>query len=89
MNMIYNQKQGGIMKTSYWGFVFCFALCLYGGNLLAVDDVDTDNDGIPDSVEIANGYDPATPTRIVYVDGTRSDDSGDGLSEATAKKSKF
>ena len=75
------------MKTSYWGFVFCFALCLYGGNLLAVDDVDTDNDGIPDSVEIANGYDPATPTRIVYVDGTRSDDSGDGLSEATAKKS--
>ena len=74
--------------TRYFAFVFFTALCFYGGSsLIAAEEADADNDGIPDSVEVAQGYDPATPTRIIYVDCTRSDDSGDGLSEATAKRS--
>ena len=73
--------------TRYFAFVFFTALCFYGGSsLIAAEEADADNDGIPDSVEVAQGYDPATPTRIIYVDCTRSDDSGDGLSEATAKR---
>ena len=45
---------------------------------------DADGDGIPDAEELAKGYNPAVVTRIVYVDASRTDDSGDGLTEATA-----
>ena len=48
---------------------------------------DADGDGIPDAEELAKGYNPAVVTRIVYVDASRTDDSGDGLTEATAKRS--
>ena len=47
---------------------------------------DSDGDGISDGDEVAAGYRLLLATRIVYVDSLRPDDSGDGLSEATAKR---
>ena len=47
---------------------------------------DSDGDGINDGVEVANGYDPTVRTKVVYVDLNRPDDTGDGLSLSTAKK---
>lgn len=47
---------------------------------------DSDDDGIADGVELAQGYNPVFYTLMVYVDPSKSDDSGDGLSQATAKK---
>ena len=47
---------------------------------------DTDGDGIADKAEIDQGYDPLKYTRIIYVNAARPDDSGNGLTLATAKK---
>ena len=47
---------------------------------------DSDNDGLTDEQETAAGYNPNLFTRFVYVDGSRQDNSGDGLTSATAKK---
>lgn len=47
---------------------------------------DTDGDGITDADETAAGYNPNLYTRFVYVDNARTDDSGDGLTPANAKK---
>ncbi len=47
---------------------------------------DSDGDGIFDNIELGLGYDPMVYTKIVYVDASRSDDTGDGLSLATAKQ---
>ena len=47
---------------------------------------DTDGDGLSDRNEIDNGYTPYVFTIIYYVDDSRPDDSGDGLTPATAKK---
>ncbi len=51
-----------------------------------INKTDTDNDGIDDNAEISLGYDPAVYTKIIYVDASKADDSGDGLSLATAKQ---
>lgn len=48
--------------------------------------VDTDADGMTDTYETSQGYDPNTYTKIVYVDNARTDDTGDGLTLANAKK---
>ena len=48
--------------------------------------LDPDNDGIDNKTEIESGYDINKYTKIIYVDASRSDDSGDGLSLATAKQ---
>ena len=47
---------------------------------------DSDGDGIADNTELESGYDPAVYTKVVYVDASRPDDTGDGLSLATAKQ---
>ena len=47
---------------------------------------DADADGFSDGVEVAGGYDPFRTTRLIYVDGRMPDDSGDGLSPASAKQ---
>ena len=47
---------------------------------------DSDGDGIADSMELESGYDPAVYTKVIYVDASRPDDTGDGLSLATAKQ---
>ena len=47
---------------------------------------DSDNDGIADNTELELGYDPAVYTKVVYVDASKADDTGDGLSLATAKQ---
>ncbi len=75
------------MKSTLAKFAWSFLLA--AGLLVCAQvqaETDTDNDGIPDSRELELGYNPAVPTRIIYVDATRSDDSGDGLTEATAKR---
>lgn len=62
---------------------FSFTPCLLSDD----PPVDTDGDGIDDPVEISLGYNPLVFTRIIYVDATQADDSGNGLTPATAKKS--
>lgn len=48
--------------------------------------VDSDGDGMSDALEISLGYNPNLYTRIIHVDAARPDDSGDGLTPATAKR---
>jgi len=62
---------------------FSFTPCLLSDD----PPVDSDGDGIDDPVEILLGYNPLVFTRIIYVDATQADDSGNGLTPATAKKS--
>jgi hypothetical protein len=47
---------------------------------------DTDGDGIADGVERAAGYNPAWPTRIIYVDGAAGADVNSGLTALLAKQ---
>ncbi len=63
-----------------------FFLLGFLGLSFQVYATDTDNDGLSDEQETAAGYNPNLFTRFVYVDGSRQDDSGDGLTSATAKK---
>jgi predicted outer membrane repeat protein len=48
--------------------------------------LDLDNDGLDNRIEANNGYDINVYTRIIYVDNSSPDDSGDGLSPSAAKK---
>ena len=62
-------------------------LATWGTVIWATDaNMDTDEDGISDEEEVMLGYNPSVTTRIIYVNGNRPDDSGDGLTEASAKK---
>ena len=47
---------------------------------------DTDSDGMTDDYETSQGYNPNLYTKVIYVDNAKADDTGDGLSLATAKK---
>ncbi len=67
-------------------FFLSFFLLGFLFSSLQVYATDTDGDGISDADEIAAGYNPNLFTRFVYVDGRRQDDSGNGLTSATAKK---
>ena len=51
---------------------------------LRIDEPDSDGDGMPDAFELAQGYDPAWPTRILHVSPS-GNDASDGLSPMTAK----
>ena len=55
----------------------------YGTN---PNNSDTDGDGCNDKSEIDTGYNPLLPLKVIYVDNARPDDSGDGLTLTTAKK---
>lgn len=54
---------------------------------LDINNADTDGDGLNDKYELDHGFEPLTPTRIIYAFALRPDDDGDGLTAATAKKS--
>lgn len=47
---------------------------------------DSDSDGMSDVYEAQEGYNPAVYTQIYYVDDEMLDDTGNGLTEGTAKK---
>jgi len=67
-------------------FFLPFLLSVLLFSPLRIYAADSNNDGITDANKIANGYNPNLFTRLVYVDGSRQDDSGNGLTLPTAKK---
>jgi predicted outer membrane repeat protein len=67
-------------------FFWCLLVFLLVSSFLCAADLD--GDGLDDAWESANGCDPSTVTRVVYVDAVNGDDgTGDGVSAATALKS--
>ena len=55
-------------------------------SLIAQIPTDSDGDGLSDADERTLGYNPSVYTYFYYVDASRPDDSGDGLTLATAKQ---
>jgi len=47
---------------------------------------DFDSDGLPDTYELDQGYDPNRYTKIFHVDGSALDDTGSGLATDSPKK---
>ena len=74
------RKRSGAFVLVLCGLVFC---TMGVGHLIGGD---VDQDGLDDAWELAQGYNPAWPTRIIYVDGAAGDDVNSGLTALLAKQ---